>query len=232
MLCEKCGAQNEMGAQFCGVCGQELPANSGGNGFADILVYGRKEPTSRQSETSGASKRIEKEIESLTRAQRKTIHAQRLIIGLTVIVCVVSIIGIFFPRMDTESVSSHVLSQIRNELNGQVNSWEAQIGDMLSEADDKIATIDGKMDEVDDKISIVDDRIDIVDDKITDLQEMTQPVVDTSNEPDESVYGANSVAREADDAAPITTRPMNEEQISPSEGDSDRSVDGTHSDSD
>lgn len=138
MICEKCGAQNDNGVQFCCACGSELPTGRGGNGFADILVYGDKTPDAGQSGTGASTERLERKLESLVRAKDKTIRTQRITFCLAGISFVLAFIGIFLPRMNTERVSARVLNQIQFEMDGRISGWDDQISLSLAEVDQKV----------------------------------------------------------------------------------------------
>lgn len=226
MLCEKCGAQNAMGTRICKVCGQALPPSHAGTGFADILTYSPS-PGSGEKMTQ-----IEDQVESLIRTQRKIIHTQQLLIRLMAVVCVVAIVGIFFPRIEIEKATSTVFAETQAELNEQVAAWEAQIGDALSEADTKTAAMEEKLGETDTAIAEINDRIAGLE---STMETLIENKVDVSDAPDahgQSDAVDNNEAPEANteeyDAPLLSLGFENDEPTSPRDADSEQMTNGTY----
>lgn len=229
MFCEKCGMQNATGARICEVCGQNLPPSHAGNGFGDILTY---EPTGSGETTT----QIQNQVESLIRTQSKIIHTQQLLIGLMVVVCVVAIVGIFFPRINIEKATSNVFSEAQTELNEQVDVWGAQIGDALSEADTQIAAMDIKLSDTDTAISEINDRIAELESTMEALAGNEDDVSDVSDAHEQSDAGDDNEDTELNTGeydAPLSSPAFgNDDPLSPHDADSEQATAGTYNNPD
>lgn len=192
MICEKCGAQNDNGIQFCCACGNELPTGRGGNGFADILVYGDKTPDAGQSGTGASAERLERKLESLVRAKDKTIRTQRITFCLTGISFVLAFIGTFLPRMNTERVSARVLNQIQFEMGGRISGWDDQISLSLAEVDQKVDEMEKRIRTFDEKQGENDETLRRIDNRLATLEMKDSAVGEEPVKPDETSEECNT----------------------------------------
>lgn len=170
MICEKCGAPNEPGAQYCGKCAERLPVKSNGNGFADILSYDtKKEPV--RTTNNGENKVIER----LIKTQKRTIRTQRLSLVIIAIVAVLAIVGLFSPRMDTKRVSDRVMSELNDVVSQQIESWDDEVHSSLTAVDEKLIDVNEAMGTIDSKMQLVNDELSLLEEEIDQLRAASTP---------------------------------------------------------
>lgn len=121
MFCEKCGTDNKDNATVCSRCGEKMPASSFCGGFADILSYEDKIPTSSKSSplssaSSPVSESHSNEIRKLTahnaylEKKIENLYQKFLIaIGVAVLALILAIVCLFITPS-----SSDVVDDVKN----------------------------------------------------------------------------------------------------------------------
>lgn len=88
MICEKCGKNNQTGAEHCTFCGAKMPVIPYGTGFADILRFSSQQSgmaeTAGQSQT-GESQELRKRLAESRKREQLLIKRLRTMTILTVI---------------------------------------------------------------------------------------------------------------------------------------------------
>lgn len=103
MICEKCGQSNIQGLSKCAYCKADMPAASGGGGFADILSYTAPESAvsdtpyyERERKTEGISdadmQKLIKKSDNIMRTTQKNTFFGLIAIVLSLVILLSSVI--------------------------------------------------------------------------------------------------------------------------------------------
>lgn len=153
MLCEKCGAQNESGAQYCGICGSELPPVASGTGFFDIFTPQEKGTNVGSNEST---KDIEKKFKGVVYQQKRLQKNNTILLGLSVIAIILAIIGLLFPRAKKDGSYQNGLNQdqeIIAQFDEELNELESRLAEI--ESDLEGSTVDNRSSEGEDTSEII-----------------------------------------------------------------------------